>query len=166
MRPLKHCLKNKKNLLRNRFLISFIFLFSVMMTISCQQKNQIDEKSLFKESIILNESSNSSESPSNGIVAPNTPTSKAVRITWDANKEKSVNSKGGGYKVYYSQIKNNDPEKSLFVDVPYYSGALAPTSVRISNLNQGTYYFIVQAYSALNSGSKSLSSTEISVEVP
>jgi hypothetical protein len=57
------------------------------------------------------------------------------------------------------------------VNVPYVSGATAPTSKAISGLNCGTWYFKVVAYSALKptgsaTGAKSAESTQVAVTVP
>ena len=76
-------------------------------------------------------------------------------ITWDANREFSVNSPGGGYRVYYSTNPGFDISTANIVDVPFMSGPAAPTSIVIP-LSSGTYYIKVVAYSTLNSaGSQS-----------
>ncbi|MBY0415530.1 MAG: hypothetical protein K2Q18_15260 [Bdellovibrionales bacterium] len=95
----------------------------------------------------------------------------SVEIAWTANKEKAVNTTGGGYKIYYSKTTPVDITTSSFVDVPYVSGASAPVTKIISTLTAGMTYFKVVAYSALNApgtstGSKSLPSTQFSVSLP
>ncbi|MEJ2060686.1 MAG: hypothetical protein P8Y64_09405 [Gammaproteobacteria bacterium] len=98
--------------------------------------------------------------------------SSNVLVSWTASHESAVNTTGGGYIVYYSQTAGFSPGGSgvQSVNVPYVSGTLAPTSTTI-NLAGGTWYFQVEAYSALNppggsSGSQSSPSAEISVKVP
>ena len=71
-------------------------------------------------------------------------------ISWDANREFSVNSPGGGYRVYYSTNPGFDISTANIVDVPFVSGPAAPTSIVIP-LSSGTYYIKVVAYSTLNS---------------
>lgn len=97
--------------------------------------------------------------------------SPSVDVTWTANREKAVNMAGGGYKVYYSRTSGFDISSATFVDVPYVSGATAPTTRTFTNLLYGTTYFKVVAYSALNapgstSGSQSQPSTQFSVSLP
>ena len=68
---------------------------------------------------------------------------------WVASHAKGVNTAGGGYKVYYSlspALDNSTP----FVNVPYVSGAQAPTSVSVTSLVPGKYYLNVVSYSAAN----------------
>ncbi len=99
-------------------------------------------------------------------------TEKAISLSWSANRETAVNNTGGGYSVYYSTTPGfgiNDAGVTT-VDVPYVSGAQAPTNTIVS-LTSGTYYFKVVAYSALNppgssGGSQSQPSTEMSIVVP
>ena len=71
-------------------------------------------------------------------------------LSWDANREFSVNSPGGGYRVYYSTNPGFDISTANIVDVPFVSGPAAPTSIVIP-LSSGTYYIKVVAYSTLNS---------------
>lgn len=94
-----------------------------------------------------------------------------VQVSWNANREKAVNSSGGGYKVYYSTSPGFNLTAATVVTVPYVSGALSPTSLTLSNLLIGTYYFKIVAFSALNpiggtSGSTSLPSAQFSVSLP
>jgi len=85
-------------------------------------------------------------------------------ISWDANREFSVNSPGGGYRVYYSTNPGFDISTANIVDVPFVSGPAAPTSIVIP-LSSGTYYIKVVAYSTLNSAG-SQPSQESSIDVP
>lgn len=85
-------------------------------------------------------------------------------ISWDANREFSVNSPGGGYRVYYSTNPGFDISTANIVDVPFVSGPTAPTSIVIP-LSSGTYYIKVVAYSTLNSAG-SQPSQESSIDVP
>ena len=94
-----------------------------------------------------------------------------VDVTWTANREKAVNSAGGGYKVYYSRVSGFDIGTASVVNVPYVSGPAAPVTATLTNLLYGTTYFKVVAYSALNapgttSGSQSQPSTQFSVSLP
>lgn len=95
-----------------------------------------------------------------------------IQISWDANLETAVNSLGGGYKVYYSSNSGFNPGDVgvTEIDVPYSSGASAPTSV-LTPLNPGIYYIRVAAYSALNApgaagGSISTPTPQISLTAP
>ena len=83
---------------------------------------------------------------------PNAKENKLI-ISWSANHEKLVNSAGGGYKVYYSTDPTFSVSNAPFIDVPYVSGATAPTSV-VFPLS-GTYYIKVVAYSTLGTSSPS-----------
>ena len=94
-----------------------------------------------------------------------------VQVSWTANREAAVNRAGGGYRVYYSKTSNFNIESASYVNVPYVSGASAPTSANITNLQVGTYYFKIVAYSNLNKagstgGSTSAPSTQFSVSLP
>lgn len=99
-------------------------------------------------------------------------TGASVLISWDRNPETAVNRAGGGYKVYYSSNSGFNPGDFgvTEIDVPYVSGASAPTSVLIS-LSSGTYYIKIAAYSALNApdttgGSVSKVTPQILLTVP
>ncbi|OHD70466.1 MAG: hypothetical protein A2W19_08740 [Spirochaetes bacterium RBG_16_49_21] len=77
-------------------------------------------------------------------------------ISWNANREKAVNSSGGGYRLYYSknshfQISDADVQ---MIDVPYVSGSTAPTSKSV-NFGEGNWYIRIVAYSSLNGESVS-----------
>lgn len=75
---------------------------------------------------------------------------KDFRLTWNANREEAVNTTGGGYRVYYStraDFNIGDPDV-ISVDAPYASGDYSPTSLTV-NLNNGTWYFLIEAYSSL-----------------
>jgi hypothetical protein len=97
---------------------------------------------------------------------------RSVRVGWDANREVAVNRSGGGYRLYFSTrsgfaIDDSDVDMT---EVPYVSGALAPTSVLIP-LHRTRYYFRVVAYSALTApwgsgGSRSEPSAQVTVLVP
>ncbi len=72
------------------------------------------------------------------------------RLSWDANREEAVNTPGGGYSIYYGTREdfNIGDSDVISLDVPYVSGEYSPTS-QIVNLNNGTWYFLIKAYSAL-----------------
>lgn len=93
-----------------------------------------------------------------------------ARVAWSANRERTVNGPGGGYRVYYSSGANAAPSASKIVDVPWVSGD-APTSVLLEGLAPGTWYVRVIGYSPLSppgktGGNTSAYSQEISVTVP
>ena len=95
-----------------------------------------------------------------------------LKLAWDANPETAVNSAGGGYRVYYSSNSGFNPVDGgvTEVNVPYTSGATAPTTVVIP-LGSGTYFVRLAAYSALNAPgttgvSISTATPQISLTVP
>lgn len=101
-------------------------------------------------------SSSSSSTP------PVTPTDHLVTISWTANREAGVNKAGGGYTVAIA----GKPA----IDVPYLSGAAAPTSTDVT-LRTGTYTATVIAYAALDAlggttGSRSAPSQALTIVVP
>lgn len=83
-----------------------------------------------------------------------------VQISWNANPETAVNQSGGGYKVYYSSNSgfNISDGGVTEIDVPYSSGATAPTLTQVQFL-PGTYYIRIIAYSVLNAPGTSGGST-------
>jgi hypothetical protein len=91
-------------------------------------------------------------------------TTSTIAVSWIENSESGVNSAGGGYKVYHSTTSGFSVSGAGFVDVPYVSGPIAPTTANLS-LATGTHYIKVVAYSALNP-SGSPASTQIAVTVP
>ena len=97
-----------------------------------------------------------------------TPQNVNVTISWSANNEKRVNQSGGGYNVYISQTSGFNITDSgvTTINVPYVSGALAPTSI-VRNLVSGTYYVRVAAYTAFPAANTaSAPSAQITVNVP
>lgn len=97
--------------------------------------------------------------------------SPTIAVSWNANKEKAVNSAGGGYRVYYSTTSGFNPGTASYVDVPYVAGATAPTTTNLTNFMAGTYYFKIIAYSALNppgqtGGSTSAASAQFQLTLP
>ncbi len=84
-------------------------------------------------------------------------------VSWTANREKAVNSLGGGYRVYYGQTSGFSIATAQFINVPYVSGGVAPTSVAIKNFFPGKYYFKIVAYSTLGTSS---ASDETSMVIP
>ncbi len=83
-------------------------------------------------------------------------------LSWSANREKAVNSPGGGYIIYISSRKNCPPEKAARQKVPCTSGDRAPTQADIS-LAPGTWYIKIAGYSAFNGGTEGVPSDEIAV---
>jgi hypothetical protein len=94
------------------------------------------------------------------------PLTKVVDVTWTANKERAVNQAGGGYKIYYSQIPDFNYATESFVNVPYVSGALAPTEGQITGLTPGIWFIKVVAYSSIEGGGVSSPSAEMTVVIP
>lgn len=87
---------------------------------------------------------------------------RLVMLSWRPNRESGVNRAGGGYRV---SIGGRTP-----IDVPYVSGALAPTSAKM-RLPTGTYTAEVVAYARLDSlggssGTTSEPSASLTVVVP
>jgi hypothetical protein len=66
---------------------------------------------------------------------------RLVDLTWTANRERGVNSPGGGYVV-------GIPGKGI-IDVPYVSGDFAPTSLS-TTFFAGSYAVTLCAYAALD----------------
>ena len=93
-------------------------------------------------------------------------TTTLFRITWQANREKAVNSNGGGYRVYYNQTGTFAYGDSYF-EIPYSSGLSAPTQYDFErNSGQiGTWYVWIVAYSNLDGALLSQPSTPIQVTV-
>ncbi len=94
-----------------------------------------------------------------------------ILVSWTANREKAVNTTGGGYLVYYSTSSPVNTSTAQNVTAPYAAGATAPTSKTITGLSCGTWHFRIVAYSALHpsgsaSGSRSADSSEVNVTVP
>lgn len=88
-----------------------------------------------------------------------------VIVTWSANRETAVNQPGGGYRLYHSASRDFAlADAAGVIDIPYASGALAPTAATIT-LSPGTHYLRVVAYSTLNP-SGSAPSAAVAVVVP
>ena len=94
------------------------------------------------------------------------PKTRKVKVSWDAHRGKAVNSPGGGYKVFYSNMENFNIEDNgvHFKETPYVSGGKAPTSISL-DLTSGLWYIKVIAYSNLGGASTSEPSAELSIEV-
>lgn len=88
---------------------------------------------------------------------------RSVLVSWTPNREVAVNRTGGGYRVYSSRTAGASLGSASVQDVPYTSGATAPTST-VLLLPTGNNYIRVVAYSALNP-SGSAASTEITLSV-
>ncbi|HLF22557.1 MAG TPA: hypothetical protein VI565_01445 [Burkholderiales bacterium] len=99
----------------------------------------------------------------NGLGGPPSITA-GVQVSWTANREAAVNRAGGGYRVYHGRTSGFDLATASFIDVPYNSGATAPTSTSLL-LSSGDNFIKVVAYSALNPNG-SAPSGEITVSVP
>ena len=65
----------------------------------------------------------------------------SVTLSWEANREIGVNQPGGGYEVAVA----GQP----VIDVPYVSGASAPTSATV-RLLPGSHTVAVRAYAAFD----------------
>jgi hypothetical protein len=80
-----------------------------------------------------------------------------VLVSWTANREKGVNSIGGGYRVEYSTSPDFPGGSTTMIDIPYVSGPTTPTAYSLTGLDAGNYCLRITAYSALNTtGSYSL----------
>ena len=79
--------------------------------------------------------------------------SKQVNVSWDANREESVNKAGGGYILYYSQESSFSTSSAQSLDVPYVSGSLAPTTATLT-LASGAWYLRIAAYGLWNGAVK------------
>lgn len=95
----------------------------------------------------------------------------SVLVSWSANREKAVNTTGGGYLVYYSTSTPVNTSTAASVAVPYASGVSAPTSKMVTGLCSGTWHFRIVAYSALHptgssASSRSADSSEVSATIP
>jgi hypothetical protein len=88
-----------------------------------------------------------------------------VTLSWLANHESAVNRSGGGYRVYYSSTPGFALASVQPIDVPWTSGAHAPTTTTASLLSGSNYYVKVVAYSSLNTAG-SAPSSEYSFFVP
>lgn len=77
---------------------------------------------------------------------------RTVRLNWTSSPSTLVHKSGGGYRVYYSTVKDFsiDHYSVQSVTVPYVSGSLAPNSVDIDFPHKGTWYFRVSAFSTEN----------------
>ncbi|WP_246028226.1 hypothetical protein [Leptospira fletcheri] len=73
-----------------------------------------------------------------------------VLVNWQANREKSVNSTGGGYKACYGINPSYQAATAVCSTVPYASGATAPTSATLSIPSGSQVYIYVLGYSSLN----------------
>lgn len=80
--------------------------------------------------------------------------SKQVTVSWNANTDAVVNTNGGGYTLYYSQESGFDIADAYTLDIPYVSGATAPTST-ILTLAEGDWFIRIAAYGVLNGASRS-----------
>ena len=93
------------------------------------------------------------------------PADATMTVTWTANKETSVNSAGGGYRVYYGGSAGFNATQAPFIDV-IHSGSSTPTSTVINNIYEGLNYVKIAAFSTDSSGSKHFSalSREVAVQ--
>ena len=74
----------------------------------------------------------------------------AATLEWEPSRHVTVGGEESGYRVYYSRDGDFEPGDSgvTVVDVPY-NDALGevPTSVDLGRIEEGTWYFRLQAYS-------------------
>ncbi|EPG73132.1 hypothetical protein LEP1GSC058_2348 [Leptospira fainei serovar Hurstbridge str. BUT 6] len=73
-----------------------------------------------------------------------------VLVTWQANREKSVNSIGGGYQACYGITPAYQASSAVCKTVPYASGSTAPTSATLSIPGGSAVYIYVFGFSTLN----------------
>ncbi|TGK15115.1 hypothetical protein EHO61_15575 [Leptospira fluminis] len=87
-----------------------------------------------------------------------------VLVSWQANREKSVNSAGGGYKACYGINPSYQAATAICSTVPYASGSAAPTSATLSIPGGSHVYIYVFGYSTLNpNGTPAATPTTVSV---
>jgi len=93
------------------------------------------------------------------------PDERNVTISWDTNKEASVNRAGGGYILYYSQTSGFDTSTASSVTLSYESGSSSPTSTTVK-LTDGTWYAKVIAFGVVAGSTKySQASAEATISV-
>ncbi|MBI1860411.1 MAG: hypothetical protein HYR96_05790 [Deltaproteobacteria bacterium] len=106
--------------------------------------------------------------PSTGLVSAslNLGTLEA-KLQWGPNREATVNRTGGGYRLFYQTNPNVDTANSPFIEVPFFSGSQAPSTLALGGLAAGTYYFKLVAFGSLK-GVTNLSSesAEVSISLP
>lgn len=93
-----------------------------------------------------------------------------IAVSWNASKETIVNRDKGGYRVYYSELPITTANRSnAKMKEIKFNGATTPTTVDITDLAVGTYYFRVYAYGKLDSNSaesESAASDQFSITLP
>lgn len=75
---------------------------------------------------------------------------RTIKLTWAKSPATAVNKAGGGYRVYYSMTQNFNIDTVTSINVPYISGASAPTEKVITIYKKGIWYFKIKAYSLTN----------------
>lgn len=94
-----------------------------------------------------------------------TATGKSAVLTWTANREKGVNSTGGGYRVYYSTVNGFSTTTAGYVSVANPGSGATPATTTVTGLTAATtYYFRVGAYSTVNTAGSV--SSQLTVAVP
>jgi hypothetical protein len=93
-----------------------------------------------------------------------------VAVSWNASKESIVNRDKGGYRVYYSELPITTANRSnAKMKEIKFNGTTTPTTVDITDLAVGTYYFRVYAFGKLDSNSaesESAASDQFSITLP
>jgi hypothetical protein len=93
-----------------------------------------------------------------------------VAVSWNASKETIVNRDKGGYRVYYSELPVTDANRNKAkVKEVKFNGVSTPTTVDITDLAVGTYYFRVYAFGKLDTQtteSESPASDQFSITLP
>lgn len=133
-----------------RLALTFIASFAVSVALSaCGAKNKASPKTSAPTATI------SCSSASNPVI-----------FDWTANRESAVNRAGGGYRVYVGSASGFSVAQALQnINVPYASGAQAPTSATLSTLAKGRYFVRVAAYSNLGGANLSADSSEVCIDV-
>jgi hypothetical protein len=71
-----------------------------------------------------------------------------LQLSWESNREKAVNSHGGGYKLKISSSQTGDSD---IIDVPFQKGKTAPTEKKVAVCSGHVSLDVsIQAYSKLN----------------
>jgi hypothetical protein len=84
---------------------------------------------------------------------------KKVKVSWRKNREKLVNSLGGGYEVFYKKGNEFYCKKIRYTD-----GEWAPNETSL-NLTSGRWYLRVKGYSRLNKDGSAFSKV-ITLDIP
>ena len=131
------------------FKILIVILFSAFLTLSCSKKK----------------SSPPAASVSDTTSGTTTLVTKNYLISWTASNESSVNTTGGGYKIYYSQTSGfGIADSGVSLSTVNYSSSSSTTDRSATlALTQGTWYVKVVGFNSI--GGVSSPSDQITIVV-